>query len=312
MYFFPLYNFVSVKDLTVQDINYLLDRANEYLQNNKLNETLSGLTQINLFLEPSTRTQTSFEIAGKRLGLNVVNININNSSMKKGEGLADTVTTLNSTRPNIIVVRHPCSGAINSLIQKIKGTAIINAGDGIHEHPTQAILDAFAIRHFKGQISNLCIAICGDIMHSRVANSNIILLNTMGARVRIIAPPTLIPNNISDMGVKVFHDMKEGLRDVDVIMMLRIQHERITDSSMPSMREYSYIYSLNETNIKYAKKDAIVMHPGPVNRNCEISSNVVDGSQSIIQNQVEMGIAIRMAIIKELVTNQNNIAKKKI
>lgn len=314
MFSFPFDNFITVKNLSIQDTNYLLDRANEYFQNNcqhnKSTERLYGLTQINLFLETSTRTQASFEIAGKLLGINVINININNSSIKKGENLIDTITTLNATQPNIIVIRHPFSGGINSLIHKIKGTSIINAGDGTHEHPSQALLDSFAIRHFKGKISNLCIAICGDILHSRVARSNIILLNTMGARIRVIAPTTLLPTNISNMGVEVFHDMEKGLKDVDVIMILRMQLERMPKSLVPSMREYTHMYSLDETKIKYAKKDAIVMHPGPINRNCEISSEVADGPQSIIQHQVKMGVAVRMAIIKELIVHQNKIAQK--
>ncbi|AKK19869.1 aspartate carbamoyltransferase catalytic subunit [Candidatus Liberibacter africanus] len=316
MYSFPLYNFVTVKDLSAQDVNYLLDRANKYFQiNRQLNPPIMesrGLTQINLFLETSTRTQTSFEIAGKLLGLNVININIKNSSMKKGENIADTIATLNATRPNIIVIRHPCSGAINSLIHNIEGTSIINAGDGTHEHPSQALLDAFAIRHFKGQISNLHIAICGDILHSRVARSNIILLNAMGARVRVIAPITLLPTNISHMGVEVFHDMKKGLKDVDVIIILRMQQERMSQSLVPSMREYRHMYSLDNEKLQYAKKEALVMHPGPINRNCEISSCVANGSQSIIQYQVEIGIAIRMAIIEALIANQNNIKKKEL
>ncbi|AHA27749.1 aspartate carbamoyltransferase catalytic subunit [Candidatus Liberibacter americanus] len=311
MYFFHLRHLVSIKDLVAQDINYLLDRANEYLKGKETREKLSDLTQINIFFEPSTRTRTSFEIAGKKLGINVINITTSNSSMKKGESLIDTITTLNAMRSNIIIIRHPCSGAIHSLIDKIDGPAIINAGDGTHEHPTQALIDALAIRNFKGTISNIRIAICGDILHSRVARSNIMLLNTMGARVRVIAPTTLIPTGISNMGVEVFHDLKEGLRDVDVIMVLRIQHERMSEKLIPSIREYTHMYSINEKTIKYAKKDAIVMHPGPINRNFEISSEVADSSQSIIKNQVEMGVPVRMAVIKALIKNHNNLKKKK-
>ncbi|MBL0848513.1 MAG: aspartate carbamoyltransferase catalytic subunit [Candidatus Liberibacter ctenarytainae] len=309
MYFFPFRNFVSVKDLSMQDINHLLNCANEYLQGNHTPppKQLCGLIQINLFLEASTRTQASFEIAAKRLGINVININTNNSSLKKGESFDDTVTTLQAMQPNIIVIRHPCSGAIHSLTQKTQGSCIINAGDGTHEHPTQAMLDALAIRHFKGKISNLRIAICGDILHSRVARSNIILLNTMGAHVRVIAPATLLPPDTSHMGIKVFHTMEEGLKDVDVIMVLRLQRERMTESLISSTREYAHMYSLDETKIKYAKKDAIVMHPGPINRNYEITSQVADGPQSIIQHQIKMGVAVRMAIIKELIVNQHNL-----
>ncbi|XCD42969.1 aspartate carbamoyltransferase catalytic subunit [Candidatus Liberibacter asiaticus] len=316
MYSFPLYNFVTVKDLSMQDVNYLLDRANEYFQKkshfNPSTTRLQGLTQINLFLETSTRTQTSFEVAGKLLGVHVININTKNSAMKKGENIADTIATLNALRPNIIVIRHPYSGAVNSLMHKIKGPSIINAGDGTHEHPSQALLDAFAIRHFKGKISNLHIAICGDILHSRVARSDIMLLNTMGARIRVIAPITLLPKDISNMGVEVFHDMHKGLKNVDVIMILRMQQERIPRSLIPSIREYKHVYSLDEKKLKYAKKDALVMHPGPINRNYEISSSVADGSQSIIQYQVEMGVAVRMAIIKELLENQNKITQKEL
>ncbi|MBA5724070.1 aspartate carbamoyltransferase catalytic subunit [Candidatus Liberibacter sp.] len=314
MIFFPFCNFISVKDLSEDNISHLLDRAEEYLNNrcnSKHTAEFPKLIQANLFFENSTRTQSSFEIAGKRLGFNVINVIINNSSMKKGETLLDTVMTLNASKPDILVIRHPCPGAIFFLLQKTKGSAIINAGDGTHEHPTQALLDALAIRRFKGQLSNLTIAICGDILHSRVARSNIILLNTMGARVRVIAPITLLPENISHMGVEIFHDMKKGLKDVDVIMVLRLQIERMSGALIPSLREYSYIYSLDKEKIKYAKKDVLVMHPGPMNRGIEISSDIADGSQSIIQNQVEMGVAIRMAVIKELVTNRNNHAKKK-
>ncbi|MEG8099382.1 aspartate carbamoyltransferase catalytic subunit [Candidatus Liberibacter brunswickensis] len=316
MYSFPLYNFVTVKDLSAQNINYLLDQANKYFRiNRQLNPPIAGsrlLTQINLFLEASTRTQSSFEIAGKLLGINVININIKNSAMKKGEDILDTISTLNAIRPNIIVIRHPCSGAINALIRKIKGPSIINAGDGTHEHPSQALLDAFAIRHFKGQISNLNIAICGDILHSRVARSNIILLNIMGARIRVIAPTTLLPTNISDMGVEVFHEMKKGLKDVDIIIILRMQAERMSQSLIPSMREYRHMYTLDQEKLKYAKKDAIVMHPGPINRDYEISSCVANGPQSIIQYQVEIGVAIRMAIIEGLIANQNKIKQKEL
>ncbi|AGA64947.1 LOW QUALITY PROTEIN: Aspartate carbamoyltransferase [Liberibacter crescens BT-1] len=304
MYFFSLRHFISMKDLTEQDICYLLDQAEGYLttnrQRNKKTSTLKGLTHINLFFEASTRTQTSFEIAGKRLGADVINISLNNSSIKKEETFLDTVATLNAMHPDLLVIRHPCSGTMKFLLQEIHGPTLINAGDGTHEHPTQALLDALTIRSVKGHLENLIVTICGDILHSRVARSNIILLNTMGAHVRVVGPKTLLPARIEDMGVKVFHTMEEGLKDADVIMMLRPQNERMLGVFIPSIQEYSYYYSINVKNIKIAKEDALVMHPGPMNRGVEISSAIADGSQSVIQKQVEMGIAVRMAVIQEL------------
>lgn len=308
MDFFPHRHLLGIKGLQPHDIEYLLDKADEAVQISRQREkktsTLRGLTQINLFFEASTRTQSSFELAGKRLGADVMNMSVANSSVKKGETLIDTAMTLNAMHPDVLVIRHSSAGAAALLSQKVS-CAVINAGDGQHEHPTQALLDALTIRRAKGRLSGITVAICGDVLHSRVARSNIILLNAMGARVRVVAPPTLLPSGIADMSVEVFHDMEEGLKGADVVMMLRLQRERMSGSFVPSVREYYRFYGLDAEKLKAAKDDALVMHPGPMNRGVEIASEIADGPQSVIGQQVEMGVAVRMAVMEALLVSQN-------
>jgi aspartate carbamoyltransferase catalytic subunit len=308
MDFFPHRHLLGIKGLQPHDIEYLLDKADEAVkisrQREKKTSTLRGLTQINLFFEASTRTQSSFELAGKRLGADVMNMSVANSSVKKGETLIDTAMTLNAMHPDVLVIRHSSAGAAALLSQKVS-CSVINAGDGQHEHPTQALLDALTIRRAKGRLSGITVAICGDVLHSRVARSDIILLNAMGARVRVVAPPTLLPSGIADMSVEVFHDMKEGLKDADVVMMLRLQRERMSGSFVPSVREYYRFYGLDAEKLKAAKEDALVMHPGPMNRGVEIASDIADGPQSVIGSQVEMGVAVRMAVMEALLVSQN-------
>ncbi|WP_455478405.1 aspartate carbamoyltransferase catalytic subunit [Bartonella sp. B10] len=311
---FPYQHLLGIKGLSLQDLTTLLDRANNNVilskGIDKKRSTLHGRTQINLFFEASTRTQSSFELAGKRLGADVMSMSIGNSSVKKGETLIDTATTLNAMKPDILVIRHNCAGAAALLAKKVN-CCVINAGDGAHEHPTQALLDALTIKKTKGRIEGLTVAICGDILHSRVARSNILCLNTLGARVRAIAPSTLLPTGIANMGVEVFNTMKEGLKDVDVIMMLRLQHERMTGSFIPSIREYFHYFGLHKENLSYAKKDCIILHPGPINRGIEIASDVADGPQSVIHTQVEMGIAVRMAVMDALLDSRLNASGEK-
>lgn len=301
----PYRHLLGINGLTPPDIALLLDRADEAVkisrQREKKTSTLRGLTQINLFFEASTRTQSSFELAGKRLGADVMNMSVGNSSVKKGETLIDTAMTLNAMRPDVLVVRHSSAGAAALLAPKVS-CAVINAGDGAHEHPTQALLDALTIRRIKGRLSGITVAICGDVLHSRVARSNILLLNTMGARVRVVAPATLLPSGIADMSVEVSHSMKEGLAGADVVMMLRLQRERMSGSFVPSVREYFHYYGLDAEKLAYAKPDALVMHPGPMNRGVEIASDIADGPQSVIEQQVEMGVAVRMAVMETLLT----------
>jgi len=300
---------LGIEGLSRDDINGLLDRAEHFVdynrQINKKQSTLRGRTQINLFFEVSTRTQSSFELAGKRLGADVMNMSVGSSSMRKGETLIDTAITLNAMHPDILVVRHHASGAVELLARKVD-CSVINAGDGSHEHPTQALLDALTIRRNKGDIERLTVTICGDILHSRVARSNIILLNCLGARVRVVAPSTLLPPGIERMGVEVFRDMREGLRDADIVMMLRLQRERMSGSFVPSSSEYFHYFGLDEKKLSYAKPDALVMHPGPMNRGVEIESGVADGAQSLIREQVEMGVAVRMAALEALSQNLPN------
>jgi aspartate carbamoyltransferase catalytic subunit len=265
---------------------------------------LRGRTLINLFFENSTRTRTSFELAGKRLGGDVINMSVSTSSIKKGETLIDTAMTLNAMHPDVLVVRHGDSGAVQLLAEKVN-CAVINAGDGSHEHPTQALLDALTIRRRKGHLEGLNVAICGDVTHSRVARSNIYLLNTMGARVRVVAPPTLLPTHVERLGVEVHHDLRDGLTDCDIVMMLRLQTERMQGSFVPSMREYFYFHGLDYDKLAAAKPDALIMHPGPMNRGVEIDSEVADDiDRSAIHEQVEMGVAVRMACLDLLVRNQ--------
>jgi aspartate carbamoyltransferase catalytic subunit len=300
---------LGIEGLSYDEITGLLDLAGEFVDLNRQIEkkrtSLRGRTQVNLFFEASTRTQSSFELAGKRLGADVMNMSVANSSVKKGETLIDTAMTLNAMRPDMIVVRHAQAGAVHLLARKVD-CAVINAGDGAHEHPTQALLDALTIRRNKGRLEGLVIAICGDVMHSRVARSNILLLNTMGARVRVVAPSTLLPRGIERMGVEVARDMREGLNGADIVMMLRLQRERMNGSFVPSTQEYFHYFGLDQKKLAYAKPDALVMHPGPMNRGVEIDSIVADGAQSLIREQVEMGVAVRMAVLEALARNLPN------
>ena len=299
---------LGIEGLEQSAIQEILDKGEEYadlnLKAKKRVDVLSGLTQINMFFENSTRTQASFELAGKRLGADVMNMALQGSSIKKGETLVDTALTLNAMRPDLLVVRHPQSGAVDLLSQKVN-CSVINAGDGQHEHPTQALLDALTIRRAKGRLHRLNIAICGDISHSRVARSNMLLLGKMENRIRLVGPPTLIPSQIGEFGVEVYHDMLEGLKDVDVVMMLRLQKERMDGGFIPSEREYFQRYGLDFNKLSYAKDDAIVMHHGPMNRGVEIDGDIADDvTRSVIQEQVEMGVAVRMAIMDLLARNQ--------
>ena len=298
---------LGIEPLHPEEIRTILDLADQYVDFNrgssKHADTLAGLTQINMFFENSTRTQASFELAGKRLGADVMNMAMQASSIKKGETLIDTALTLNAMHPDLLVVRHPHSGAVDLLAQKVN-CAVLNAGDGRHEHPTQALLDALTIRRAKGQLHRLNIAICGDIAHSRVARSNILLLGKMENRIRLVGPPTLMPARIDEFGVEVYDDMHEGLRDVDVVMMLRLQRERMDGGFIPSEREYYHRFGLDADKLSVAKPDAIVMHPGPMNRGVEIDGEIADDiNRSVIQEQVEMGVAVRMAAMDLLARN---------
>ena len=300
---------LGIDGLSAQDILILLDMAEDAVgvsrQIEKKRATLRGRTLVNLFFEASTRTQSSFELAGKRLGADVMNMSVQTSSVRKGETLIDTAMTLNAMRPDIIVVRHAQAGAAHLLAKKVD-CSVVNAGDGAHEHPTQALLDALTIRRNKGRIAGLTIAICGDILHSRVARSNILLLSRLGARLRVIGPSTLLPTSMERLGVEVFRDMKRGLADTDIVMMLRLQKERMNGDFVPSSREYFRFFGLDAEKLSYAKKDALVMHPGPMNRGVEIDSSVADGEQSLIREQVEMGVAVRMAVLEALAQHLQN------
>ncbi len=300
---------LGIRDLSPPDIEFLLDRADEAVaisrRHEKKTSTLRGRTQINLFYEASTRTQSSFELAGKRLGADVMNMSVGSSSVKKGETLIDTAMTLNAMRPDILIIRHQSAGAAALLAQKV-GCSVVNAGDGAHEHPTQALLDALTIRRARGPISRLVVAICGDVLHSRVARSNILLLNALGATVRVVAPSTLLPSGIERMGVEVHRSMADGLKGADVVMMLRLQRERMAGAFVPSVREYFRYFGLDAAKLKAAKPDALVMHPGPMNRGVEIASEIADGPQSVIQEQVEMGVAVRMAVMEVLLDPRRN------
>ena len=293
---------LGIQDLKISEIKYILSEAQQFIElnrskNKKLN-ILKGKTQINLFFEPSTRTQSSFELAGKRLGADVMSMNITNSAIKKGETLIDTAMTLNAMHPDIIVIRHQDSGACNLLSQKVN-CAVLNAGDGRREHPTQALLDALTIMNRKKNIEGLKIAICGDILHSRVARSNIYLLTMLGAEVNIIGPSNLLPKDLEKFGVNIFTDMTKGVKDCDIVMMLRLQNERMTSSYLSSNREYYEYYGLTPDKLKYAKTDALVMHPGPMNRGIEIDTVLADDiNKSVIKEQVELGVAVRMACLK--------------
>ena len=298
---------LGIEPLHPMEITAILDLAEDYAALNrsdrKHSEALKGLTQINMFFENSTRTQASFELAGKRLGADVMNMAMQTSSVKKGETLIDTALTLNAMHPDLLVVRHPSSGAVNLLAEKVN-CAVLNAGDGRHEHPTQALLDALTIRRAKGRLHRLTVAICGDIAHSRVARSNLILLGKMENRVRLVAPPTLMPAGVAEFGCEVYDDMRAGLQDADVVMMLRLQKERMDGGFIPSEREYYHRYGLDAEKLACAKPDAIVMHPGPMNRGVEIDGTIADDiNRSVIQEQVEMGVAVRMAAMDLLARN---------
>ncbi len=306
---FPHRHLLGIEGLTPPDILTLLDLADEAVeisrQVEKKKAVLRGRTQINLFFEASTRTQSSFELAGKRLGADVMNMSVASSSVKKGETLIDTAATLNAMHPDLLVVRHHAAGAVRLLADKV-GCSVVNAGDGAHEHPTQALLDALTMRRHKGKIGGLTVAICGDIRHSRVARSNILLLNALGARVRVVAPPTLLPANVERLGVDVYTSMRTGLADADIVMMLRLQRERMSGSFVPSVREYFRYWGLDAEKLSYAKPDAMVMHPGPMNRGVEIDPEIADGARSLIKEQVEMGVAVRMAVLEALAAHLPN------
>jgi aspartate carbamoyltransferase catalytic subunit len=307
---FPRRHFISAIDLNRVQATELLDLADSFValnrQKAKKLDLLKGRTLMNLFFENSTRTQSSFELAGKRLGADVVNMSASSSSMSKGETLIDTAVTLNAMKPDLVVVRHPSSGAAALLAQKVDGS-VINAGDGQHEHPTQALLDALSMRRAFGHIDGLTVAICGDVLHSRVARSNVLMLQCLGARVRLVGPPTLMPTGADRWGADVFHDLSEGIAGADVVMMLRLQLERMTGALVPSTREYFRFYGLDRAKLAHAAPGAKVMHPGPMNRGVEIDSDVADDLKiSLIQDQVEMGVAARMAVLTTLAARLDN------
>jgi aspartate carbamoyltransferase catalytic subunit len=301
---FPYTNLLGIAGLKPWEILSLLHEAEHWVetnrQSNKRHPALAGLTQINCFFENSTRTLLSFEIAGKRLGTDCVNMTVGASSIRKGETLLDTALTLNAMRPDILVIRHGDSGAVKLIADKV-ACSVINAGDGRHEHPTQALLDALTIKRRKGYLEGLVVAICGDILHSRVARSNFLALNALGARVRAVAPPTLMPADVARLGVETYTHMEDGLEGADVVMMLRLQQERMQGAYVPSLREYFHFYGLTQARLKRAKPDVLVMHPGPMNRGVEIDSSVADDiNKSAIPEQVEMGVAVRMACLDML------------
>ena len=307
---FPRRHFLSVVDLEPPDVASLLDLADGFVainrQKAKKLDLLKGRTLINLFFEASTRTQSSFELAGKRLGADVVNMSPRTSSVAKGETLIDTAVTLNAMQPDILVVRHASSGAAALLGQKV-GCSVINAGDGQHEHPSQALLDALTLRRAFGHVDGLTVAICGDVLHSRVARSNVGLLTLMGANVRLVGPPTLMPAGVDRWGVEVFHDLKAGIAGADVVMMLRLQLERMQGAFVPSMREYFRLWGLDREKLARAAPHVRVMHPGPMNRGVEIDSDIADDlAISLIQDQVEMGVAARMAILASMAARLDN------
>jgi aspartate carbamoyltransferase catalytic subunit len=311
---FPHRHLLGIAGLSRLDIETLLDMAEAAAplsrQVNKKKDTLRGRTQINLFFEASTRTQSSFELAGKRLGADVMNMSVATSSVKKGETLIDTAVTLNAMRPDIIIVRHHQSGAVDLLARKVD-CSVVNAGDGSHEHPTQALLDALTIRRHKGKLQGLTVAICGDVAHSRVARSNIHLLSAVGARVRVVGPRTLVPPVFERFGVEVFHDMREGLKGCDIVMMLRLQLERMHGTFVPSTREYYHFFGLDYDKLASAKEDALIMHPGPINRGVEIDTEVADDiDRSLIIEQVETGVAVRMACLEALVLSASNLSSQ--
>jgi aspartate carbamoyltransferase catalytic subunit len=312
--FYPYRHLLGIEGLTPPDIKKLLDLSDRYVEKNRSDDrkssVLRGKTVINLFFENSTRTRTSFELAGKRLGADVINMQVSASSVTKGETLIDTAMTLNAMHVDVLVVRHSDSGAVKLLSEKVN-CSVINAGDGAHEHPTQALLDALTIRRRKGRLDGLIVAICGDILHSRVARSNILLLSTMGAQLRLVAPKTLLPSGVENFGAEVYYDMKSGLKNVDIVMMLRLQTERMLGSFLPSIREYFHFFGLDTDKLSYAKPDALIMHPGPMNRGVEIDSDLADDlERSVIREQVEMGVAVRMACLEDLISQSSPSSMK--
>ena len=299
-------NLLSIEGMNKLEINSLLDRADYFadLDPLKIIKTLNSYVILNVFFENSTRTRVSFELAGRRLGAEVINISVDKSSIKKGESLLDTANTLSAMKPNLLIVRHPESGA-PKLFSDYLNCSIVNAGDGRHEHPTQALLDALTIRRRLGRIEGLKIAICGDILNSRVARSNIHLLTTLGVEVRCIAPPTLMPKSLENLGVNCFNSLKDGINNVNAIMLLRLQSERMSGTESPSKREYYRFYGLDEEKLSMAHHDAVIMHPGPMNRGVEIASSLADNEdRSLIKTQVEIGVAIRMATIEAVYNAQ--------
>lgn len=291
---------LDIEGLTRVDVERILDTSEAFLQVSRRPvrkvPTLRGKTVINLFYEASTRTRTSFELAGKRLSADVINMSVSASSVKKGETLQDTCRTLEAMHPDVIVIRHDASGAPSYVASKI-GCSVINAGDGMHAHPTQALLDAFTIRREKGTLENLVVTIVGDIAHSRVARSNAHLLKLFGCEVRVVGPRTLLPTAVDSLGVRVFDRLEEGLEGADVVMVLRIQQERLAGALLPSLREYARTFGIGPATIQYAKPDAIIMHPGPMNRGIEIENVIADGERSVVLEQVEAGVAVRMALL---------------
>lgn len=293
-------HFLDVTDWSRPQIEQLLLRARFLFEERDKNFRLfQGFTQFNLFFEPSTRTQASFELAGKRLGLDVINLAVQNSSLKKGETLYDTARSLQAMGADVLVIRHSASGAA-AFFAHILNCCVINAGDGIHAHPSQALLDALTLMQCKGKIEGLVIALCGDVLHSRVARSHFWLLQRLGARLRCIAPSLLTPPALADFGVECFTSMEEGLKGADVVMCLRLQQERMKEAFIPSLREYAFAYRLDEEKLRYAKPDCLVMHPGPMNRGVEISTKVAHSAHSVIEKQVQSGVAMRMAMIEAL------------
>jgi len=310
---FKKIHLVETADLTKKEIEYILDESKKYIFFNKKKikkiNVLEGRTIFNLFFEDSTRTRTSFEVAAKRLGADLINVVVKDSSINKGETLLDTMTTINSMNPDVLIVRHPEEG-ISKKISESVDASVINAGDGSHEHPTQALLDALTIKNKFKNFSKLKIAICGDILHSRVARSNIIILSKLGAKINVIGPKDWLPKSLKKLPVNVYTEMKKGLHNCDIVMMLRIQKERIVGKIMPNQKTYFKKYGLDYNKLKYAKKNAFVMHPGPMNRGIEIDSKLADDvTRSLIQEQVAMGVAVRMACLDLIIKNRDNVAK---
>ncbi len=307
---FKKIHLVETADLNKKEIEFILNASKKYISFNKQrikkNNLLEGRTIFNLFFEDSTRTRTSFEVAAKRLGADIINVAVKDSSINKGETLLDTMTTINSMNPDILIVRHPEEG-ISKKISSTVNASVINAGDGSHEHPTQALLDALTIKNKFNSFAKLQIAICGDILHSRVARSNITILSKLGAKINVIGPKKWLPKNIKKLPVKIFNDMEKGLQNCDIVMMLRIQKERIVEKIMPNQKTYFKKYGLDYKKLKYANKNAFVMHPGPMNRGVEIDSKLADDiTRSLIQEQVAMGVAIRMACLELIIKNRDN------